>query len=285
MGRPAETAETFSAFLASTGTAPGGPFLRTGDLGFQMDGELFVTGRLKDLVVIRGRNYYPEDIESRRRRTAIRRCYAVAGQPSRSRSHSGAAEPLVVVQEVDRDWIADVDVSEVIDAIRTAVTEQHEIRPHAVVLFEPLRIPTTSSGKIRRSSCRQRFLDGDLDVLARVAARRLDVIPARPHRLPIGHRSAKDAARRRSRPGSSPSCPRSSAFHRAEIDTSLPFAHYGLDSVRAIRLTAALETWLQRELSPTVAYEYPTIDLLSQTASRGRTRRRTPRRNGRHRRW
>lgn len=85
LGRPAETAETFSAFLASTGTATGkGPFLRTGDLGFQMDGELFLTGRLKDLVVIRGRNYYPEDIE----RTAQDSHPALLrgrGQPSRAR--------------------------------------------------------------------------------------------------------------------------------------------------------------------------------------------------------
>ena len=268
LGRPAETAETFSAFLASTGTATGkGPFLRTGDLGFQMDGELFLTGRLKDLVVIRGRNYYPEDIE----RTAqdshpalLRgRGAAFSGTPQ-----SGGSEPLIVAQEVDRDWIADVDVSEVIDAIRTAITEQHEIQPDAVVLLEPLRIPTTSSGKIRRSSCRQRFLDGDLDVLAEWhAPSRRDSRPAAPtaDRAPVGEgRGAEEIAdwfvsRLSQELGLSP----------AEIDTSLSFAHYGLDSVRAIQLTAALETWLQRDLSPTVAYEYPTIDLLSKQLAGG----------------
>ena len=258
LGRPAETEETFSAFLASTGK---GPFLRTGDLGFQMDGELFLTGRLKDLVVIRGRNYYPEDIE----RTAqdshpalLRgRGAAFSGTPQ-----SGASEPLIVAQEVDRDRIADAGVSEVIDAIRTAITEQHEIQPDAVVLLEPLRIPTTSSGKIRRSSCRQRFLDGDLDVLAEWhAPSRRDPRPAATtaDQAPVGEgRGAEDIAdwfvsRLSQELGLSP----------AEIDTSLSFAHYGLDSVRAIQLTAALETWLQRDLSPTVAYEYPTIDLLS----------------------
>ncbi len=261
-GRPAETEQAFSAFLASTGAASGkGPFLRTGDLGFQMEGELFVTGRLKDLIVIRGRNYYPEDIEATAQDshpTLLRgRGAAFSG------TQSGGSEQLIVAQEVDRDRIADVDVSEVIDAIRTAITTQHEIQPDAVVLLESLRIPTTSSGKIRRRSCRQRYLDGDLDVFAEWQAPsqpdpRPDAPPA--NQAPVGEaRGAGEIAawfvsQLSTDLGLSPT----------EIDTSLPFAHYGLDSVRAIRLAAALEAWLQRELSPTLAYEYPTIDLLSE---------------------
>src|ERR1700747_2266274 len=97
-GGPAETAETFSAFLADTGR---GPFLRTGDLGFQMEGELFVTGRVKDLVVIRGRNYYPEDIEATVQDShpaLLRgRGAAFSGTPE-----SGGSERLIVAQEVDR---------------------------------------------------------------------------------------------------------------------------------------------------------------------------------------
>ncbi|HZC09855.1 MAG TPA: acyltransferase domain-containing protein, partial [Mycobacterium sp.] len=254
---PAKTEETFSAFLADTGR---GPFLRTGDLGFQMEGELFITGRLKDLIVIRGRNYYPEDIEATVQDShpaLLRgRGAAFAGTPS------GGSERLIVAHEVDRDQVGDVDVSEVIDAIRTAITERHEIQPDAVVLLEPLRIPTTSSGKIRRSSCRQRFLDGELDVLAEWQAPSLpDPRPAAPtaDQAPVGDgRGAEQIAawfvsQLSAELGLSPQ----------EIDTSLSFAHYGLDSVRAIRLTAALEAWLQREVSPTLAYEYPTIDLLS----------------------
>src|ERR1700737_1337029 len=118
-GRPAETEETFSAFLADTGR---GPFLRTGDLGFQLEGELFITGRLKDLIVIGGRNYYPEDIEATVQDShpaLLRgRGAAFSGTPQ-----SGGSERLIVAQEVDRDRIVDVEVSEVIDAIRTAITE------------------------------------------------------------------------------------------------------------------------------------------------------------------
>jgi phthiocerol/phenolphthiocerol synthesis type-I polyketide synthase C len=257
-GRPAETEETFSAFLSDTGR---GPFLRTGDLGFQLEGELFVTGRLKDLIVIRGRNYYSEDVEAtvQDSHPALLRGRGAAFSVT---PRSSSTEQLVVVQEVDRNRIGDVDISDVIDAIRTAITEHHEIQPYAIVLVEPLRIPTTSSGKIRRSRCQQRFLDGDLDVFAdwhapsqrgpRPAAMPAATEPGREGRG-AGEIAAWFTSRLSEELGLSPT----------EIDTSLPFAHYGLDSVHAIRLTAALEAWLGRELSPTLSYEYPTIDLLS----------------------
>ncbi|MBV8294684.1 MAG: AMP-binding protein, partial [Mycobacterium sp.] len=258
LGRPTETEQTFSAFLADTGR---GPFLRTGDLGFQLEGELFITGRLKDLIVIRGRNYYPEDIEATVQDShpaLLRgRGAAFAGTPQ-----SSGSERLIVAQEVDRDRIADLDISEVVDAIRTAITERHGIQPDAVVLLEPLRIPTTSSGKIRRSRCRQRFLDGDLDVFTDWQAASLPDPPAAApiaNQAPVGDGLGAEeiAAWFVSQLSQQLGLP------PQEIDTSLPFAHYGLDSVRAIRLTTALEAWLQRELSPTLAYEYPTIDLLS----------------------
>ena len=258
-GKPAETEETFSAFLSETGR---GPFLRTGDLGFQLEGELFIAGRLKDLIVIRGRNYYPEDIEAtvQDSHPALLRGRGAAFSVT---PRTGSTEQLVVVQEVDRNRIGDIDASEVIDAIRTAITDHRQIQPYAIVLAEPLKIPTTSSGKIRRSRCRQRFLDGDLEVLAEWhAPSPRDPHPAAPpgDAAPGGEgRGAGEIAawfvsRLSQELGLSPT----------EIDTSLPFAHYGLDSVHAIRLTAALEAWLGRELSPTLAYEYPAIDLLSQ---------------------
>lgn len=257
-GKPAETQETFSAFLAGTDH---GPFLRTGDLGFQLDGELFVAGRLKDLIVIRGRNHYPEDIEvtTQDSHPALLRGRGVAFSIT---PQSSSAEELVVVQEIDRNRSREVDTGEVIAAIRTAVTEHHQVKPYAVVLVEPSRIPTTSSGKIRRSRCRQRFIDGELEVLAQwhTPSRDPRTVASGDERDPTRERRGAGeivawlVARLAVELGLSPT----------EIDVCVPFANYGLDSVHAIQLIAAAQAWLGRELSPTLVYEYPTIELLSE---------------------
>jgi acyl-CoA synthetase (AMP-forming)/AMP-acid ligase II len=134
--RPEQTEQTFHAYLVedtgvSEALGASGPFLRTGDLGFLQNGELFVTGRLKDVVIVRGRNHYPQDIEL----TAERSHPALA-------SNAGAAfaveiagqEQLVVVQEVERTHVRKLNVSEVTLAIRRAVAENHELEVYAVVV-------------------------------------------------------------------------------------------------------------------------------------------------------
>ncbi len=255
-GRPEQTEEAFSAYLAETGR---GPFLRTGDLGFFRSGELFVTGRRKDLIIIRGGNYYPEDIE-----LTVQACNP-ALLPGRGAVFSVApeadvAEQLVVVQEVNHDQIGEAELTQIVDAIRTAITEHHEIQVYAVVLVEPLRIPTTSSGKIQRCSCRQQFLDGELEAVAQWRTPLPGIHPAIPRVASSEHggRSAAEIA-----DWFVSQLSRELDIPATDIDPSRPFAYYGLDSVHAVRLTAALESWLGRELSPTLAYEYPTIDLLS----------------------
>jgi acyl-CoA synthetase (AMP-forming)/AMP-acid ligase II len=161
-GRPEETEQAFSAFLADTGE---GPFLRSGDLGFLRSGEVFVTGRCKDLIIIRGDNYYPNDIE-----VTVQDCHpellSGRGAVFAVTPESAAAEQLVVVQEVALPQVSDVELTEIVTAMQTAINEHHGIQADSVVLVEPMRIPTTSSGKIQRGHCRQQFLDGDLETLA-----------------------------------------------------------------------------------------------------------------------
>ncbi len=152
------TEETFRAHLKDTGE---GPFLRTGDLGFLRDGELFVTGRIKDLVIFHGVNLYPQDIE-----------LAVQNSHDGLRPDAGAAftvetvgrERLVVVQELERRTKDKFD--EIFDAVRRAVSVEFEMAVDAIVLVRYNSIPRTSSGKIQRHACCNGFLNGSLEVVA-----------------------------------------------------------------------------------------------------------------------
>ena len=165
-GQPEGTKQTFQAYLADTGE---GPFLRTGDLGFLHHGELFVTGRLKDLILIRGLNYYPQDIEQ----TAERSHVAVRlGGCAAFSVTSDEGEQLVTVQELERRFTRDTNLGEVIASVRREVAEHHELQIHAVVLVRTGSIPKTSSGKIQRRATRAAYLEGTLPVVAE------DVLPA-----------------------------------------------------------------------------------------------------------
>jgi acyl-CoA synthetase (AMP-forming)/AMP-acid ligase II len=157
--RPQETEATFNAYLADTGE---GPFLRTGDLGFLQEGELFIAGRIKDAIIIRGQNHYPQDIE-----------LTVEKSHPALRPNCGAAfavevngsERLVIVQEVKRSYLRKLNVKEVVESIRRAVTAEHNLQVYATVLVKTESIPKTSSGKIQRHACRTGFLAGTLNVV------------------------------------------------------------------------------------------------------------------------
>jgi amino acid adenylation domain-containing protein len=153
--RPEETERTFGARLAETGE---GPFLRTGDLGLlSPEGELFVTGRLKDLIVVRGRNLYPHDLE----RTAEESHPAL--RPGGAAAFSVEAEGeerLVVVVEVERR--REAESREAAEAVRAAVLKEHEAAPWEVVPIRAGTLPKTSSGKVRRAACREAYVAGEL---------------------------------------------------------------------------------------------------------------------------
>jgi acyl-CoA synthetase (AMP-forming)/AMP-acid ligase II len=151
-GRPEKTHETFRAALASGE----GPFLRTGDLGFMLHSELYITGRLKDLIIIHGQNHYPNDIEftAQRSHSALKPSSSAAFSVSRDGS-----ERLVIVQELNHRH---GDLQAVTTSIMRAVSETHDIRVDDVVLVKIGSIPRTTSGKIQRYLCRAAYLAGSL---------------------------------------------------------------------------------------------------------------------------
>lgn len=153
------TQETFKAY-----TADGrGPFMRTGDLGCLIDDELYITGRQKDVIIIRGRNHYPQDIE-----------FTVQQSHVALKADVGAAftvdvdgeERLVVVQEVERKYRMRLVTEVVSAAIRQAVAENHELQVHTIVYLKPGAILKTSSGKIQRSANKKAFLEESLSPIA-----------------------------------------------------------------------------------------------------------------------
>jgi amino acid adenylation domain-containing protein len=158
--KPELSEQTFAARIGGDETA--GTFLRTGDLGFVDHGELFVNGRRKDLIIIRGRNHYPHDLESTVEQThpALR-----VGCGAAFSIEVDGEERLVAVHEVDRQNRMQAN-DEVAESIRRRVAEEHEVPLHALVLIKTGTIPKTTSGKIQRSLTRKMFLDGTLPVVA-----------------------------------------------------------------------------------------------------------------------
>ncbi|HET8846535.1 MAG TPA: MupA/Atu3671 family FMN-dependent luciferase-like monooxygenase, partial [Ktedonobacteraceae bacterium] len=155
---PQETQEIFQAHLAETGE---GPFLRTGDLGFLNQREISITGRLKDLIIVYGRNFYPQDIELTAEQSHL------ALRPNSNAAFSldvDGEERVILVQEIGRQH-RHQDPGDVFTAIRQAVLEQHELHLHGIVLIKPGSIPKTTSGKIQRRACRTALLEHKLSVL------------------------------------------------------------------------------------------------------------------------
>ncbi|HOW25908.1 MAG TPA: AMP-binding protein [Bacteroidales bacterium] len=251
--RPKETAETFQAFTQDTGE---GPFLRTGDLGFFYQGELYVTGRLKDLIILHGRNYYPQDIEylAEKSHPALRLNASAAFSIDRD-----GEEKLVIVAEVERTFIRDLDVTGICDSIRQQVGEEIEQEVYAVQLLRTASILKTSSGKIQRRACKEAFLRNELDVVGEsvlkattrereAAAPSSDLVSLQAWLLAWIHSQLKVPIE--------------------QIDSSRPITAYGLNSMKAVQLQNAFLQKYGINFPPYLFFEKITILELAERASR-----------------
>lgn len=258
--------QMFQARLANgqeNSNGSGHHYLRTGDLGFQWDGQLYVTGRIKDVIIIRGRNYYPHDIE----RTA-RLSHEAVDMGAAFSVEVDEREQLVVVHQIHREH-RKADLDEVLRAIRSAIVEEHEIDPHSIVLIRPASLPITSSGKVQRQRCREQLVDGQLSVAAEWTNRReaseatdpllttrpgfLDSLP----KVPADRLSADLqnwlmewlTARANLMPG--------------VMSPTTPFAELGIDSLTAVEISLELDKLLELRLPPMVIWSCPNVESLS----------------------
>jgi acyl-CoA synthetase (AMP-forming)/AMP-acid ligase II/acyl carrier protein len=232
--RPTETKEVFGATIAGEG---GGPYLRTGDLGFMRDGELVVSGRLKDLIIVRGRNHYPQDIE---------RVVEEADPSMRPGSSAAFAvdveneERVVVIAEFDPLRGGGRDPRVVLRRVRDAVAAQLSLPFHRIILLEAGTIPKTPSGKAQRHACKRAFERGELCALASWSAPNLDALD-RETVITYLTEFAADALR------------------REDVTTAEPLIQLGLDSLMALEIRDKLRHTLGVAL-PMVAFQAnPTI--------------------------
>jgi amino acid adenylation domain-containing protein len=217
---PEETEHTFHAFIEGSGD---GPFLRTGDLGFIENGELFVTGRLKDLLIIRGQNHYPQDIE-----LTVEYCDAVLhpGCGAAFAIDFNGEERLVIVQEAASHKEDALDWT--IQLIRQKIVEGHELAPCAVVLIRTGTIQKTSSGKIQRQACKAAFLSNSLNV---IKSWHEGEAAGQASPAPVENRTAWLIAELARKLGVDP----------ATIDVNQPLTAYSLDSLIAVELAHNLQ--------------------------------------------
>lgn len=237
--REAESAVTFGDTPPGEAT----PWLRTGDLGFLRDGQLYVVGRLKDMIIVRGQNRYPQDIEWTTQDThrAVR-----PGCVAAFAVEEGDEERLVIVAEVDARRLGEgEDLAALGAAIRERVTDAHGLAVSGLALLAPQALPKTSSGKVQRHAAREAWRSGGIKALHLWRAPQLQAAPG-PAQGVMSAATLEAWLRARLSPGAPEA-----------LDLDAPFTSLGLDSVASVSLSEELARLLARPLPPSLLWQQP----------------------------
>ncbi|MEI7601637.1 MAG: beta-ketoacyl synthase N-terminal-like domain-containing protein, partial [Aestuariivirga sp.] len=259
--------EVFHARLA--GSPEGPDYLRTGDLGAVVDGELYVVGRIKEMVIVRGRNHYAQDLEE-----CANAADALFGN-DRTIAFSvegETGEALVLVHEVTRSGLRQLDAGGVGQAVRRALLEALELDLSAIIFVKPASLPRTTSGKLQRGRARQLFLANELSEVARwegpAGAGLIGAVEADVPAGALREWRAEDVELwLRQQIGAAIGAP------PAQVPLDAGFAELGLDSLRAIQLVSQLGETLGVHIDASELYDTPTIaDLARRLSGQGAAR-------------
>jgi acyl transferase domain-containing protein/acyl-CoA synthetase (AMP-forming)/AMP-acid ligase II len=261
------TQNTFRAYLLDTSE---GPFLRTGDLGFLDRGELFITGRLKDVIIVRGRNHYPQDIEL----TAENSHPALRENASATfMIEVGQEEKLIIVCEVERSYLRKLNIDEIVKAIKIATLADHDLEIHQVVLLKAGSMPKTSSGKIQHSACKTRFLENSLSNVVgewrEPSKQEIEESLPNPQASQLNYRGqSQTESVAEIELWLTSKIAEMQQVRLEDIDSRQPWAVYGLDSVKAVIVAFELSEWMGIPIPPTIVYDYPSIRALAEFLGR-----------------
>jgi acyl-CoA synthetase (AMP-forming)/AMP-acid ligase II/acyl carrier protein len=253
------TEEHFNARIQSEHSCA--KYLRTGDLGFLHNDVVYITGRRKDLIIIRGRNIYPQDVE-----WAIKKS-------SRVISNSTVAVFSVDIDEQEELVVAvempvkskTIEIDTLLEKIRQCVAADHDIEPYSILLVKKGRIFRTSSGKVQRHACRKAFIENTWEKVinqwVRSASHSNIEVSKRPNKKLNSHDIQEVIIQ---------TIANLLSVQMSTIDIHAPFANLGLSSLQGVQLIEQLEAYLGHEISQTLFYNYPTIyDLSNHLSGKG----------------
>lgn len=256
-----ETERTFKARIKNEGETT---FLRSGDMGFVNDNELFIVGRIKDTILIRGKNYYPQDIEQIVKQTHValleRGCAAFGMEIEHE-------ERLVVIHEVKREYIKKIDdlADDIVGAIRQVISENFNLDVFSIVLVKPGGISRTTSNKIQRFACRAKYSEGTIKAIYEWNSTKRLEQNRNYIRKTENYKSNEefDGRQWKIKEFLVDKISQRQRIKHTNIDRNKSFSWYGIDSVESIELVTELEDMLKISLSPSIVWEYPSINLLS----------------------